>query len=147
LSACSPGVAKTRNARLQSLCETNLASLGGAFGQYVVENNGDLPSIGARTSFVEHPNREHLLPILRLRFIAPSGLVCPTSAVAAPANYAEMKDPQPFLADKRFRFYSPQNLNGPLPPVRLHVQMPMAGDPNPLFENQPAPIAGGQNMN
>jgi hypothetical protein len=144
-----PGLARTRNARLQSLCESNLASLGGAFTQYATENDGHLPSIGASKNWLAQPNVTNMAPMLRVRFISPSALVCPTSPVAAPDDDAVMKDPQGFLANPQYRFYSPQNMNGPVPTMRLRVRMPIAADANPLFVNgrYHPPTAHGRDVN
>ena len=126
-----PGVARTRSAQLQSLCESNLASLGGGLSAYAAQYDR-LPSVGATQNWLNQPNRTHMGPALRIRFIQPAMLVCPTSPVAAPDGLPG-DDPQAFLNNAQIRFYSPQNMNGPAMPLRAPLNMPLAGDANPLF--------------
>ncbi len=131
-----PGVASLRSRRMQALCAGNMASLGQGLSQYAMAHNGYLPSVGtsAQGNWLLQPNRQHLMPALRLRFVVPRALLCPTDEHGNIDNEQALQNLQSFLRNSNLRFTSTQNMNGPVPRMTARLTMPLAADANPMFE-------------
>ena len=136
VSAFVPGVANMRSRQLQAMCGDNLAGFYQGVSQYAAEYDAFLPSMpdAAAANWLHQPNRHHYLPAIRMRFLAPKVIFCPSTPDKVPDDGAVLKDPAAFLNRMSFRFYSTQNMNGPVLRFTARIRMPLAADTNPVFE-------------
>ena len=137
LSAFVPGAANMRSRQLQAMCGNNLAGFHRGLSQYAAEYDGALPSTPGLTgnNWLHQPNRRHFTPAIRLRFVAPTQVFCPSTPVEDFDEEAVRRDPATWLSRMNIRFYSTQNMNGPVPRFAAALSVPLAADTNPVFEN------------
>lgn len=140
LSVFTPGMMSVRSRQLQAMCANNMASFGRGLFSYATSNDGALPYAGQPqpANWMARPNRMHLQPAIRLRFIAPKSLICPTSdsdGLVSGDGAIDQEAMLRFLQRSGLRFYSIQNPNGPTLRITAQIPMPIASDANPVFEN------------
>ena len=139
LSVFTPGMMSARSRQLQTLCANNIAGLGRGLFSYAADHNGSLPRTrqSQPVNWIRQPNRTHLGPAIRLRFIAPRSLFCPTSPTAGTADDVASNEQAMlrFLQRTGLRFYSVQNANGPSLRITTRPSLPLAADANPMFAN------------
>lgn len=148
VSVFTPGMMSVRSRQLQSLCADNMAGLGRGLFSYAADNDGAMP-VAAQpqpVNWLNQPNRNRLRPLIRLRFIAPSSLLCPSSNQkpdvdddSVDGDRADRNiDPNQqsmlrFLQRTGLPFYSIQNMNGQPSQFRGQFRMPIASDANPVL--------------
>ncbi len=132
-----PGVSTLRSRRLQANCGQNMASFYRGLYQYSAANDGYLPNDGtmAGRNWLHQPNRSHMAPAIRLRFIIPKDMICPANGGNEIDTEEVIKNIEKFVKNNQLRFYSTQNMNGPVPRINARIAMPLAADANPMFEN------------
>lgn len=137
MSIFVPGMANVRSRQLQARCGDNLASLGRGFELYSAANDDFLPSIGQTSAnWLQRPNRMHMAPAIKYRFVVPASMFCPGAKVDGDAKGITDSDQTIHLfLGRRRPWYSTQNQNGPLIHFKAHLRVPLASDPNPVFEN------------
>jgi len=137
MSIFVPGMANVRSRQLRAQCGNNLASLGRGFESYATANDNALPSIGqVPTNWLQRPNRMHLRPAIKYRFVAPASMFCPGADDDGNADGITDSDRamEAFLR-RRLPWFSTQNQNGPVIRLKARFRVPVAADPNPVFEN------------
>lgn len=148
VSVFTPGMMSVRSRQLQSLCADNLAGLHRGWASYAAANDGAIPVTAQPQppNWLNQPNRIRLRPAIRLRFIAPASLLCPTSDQKPDADNTDRNiDPNQqsmlqFLQRSGLPFYSIQNMNGrnsggQAMRIGGPFRMPLASDANPVLAN------------
>jgi hypothetical protein len=167
LSILVPTVQRGQSQRVQQACLHRIAQLGQGISQYAEAYGGMLPRVATSNSqdWLNQPQRLHMEPAVRLRFITPRDLTCPsggdswTSGMDAQTDRVDPEqDFREFLKRGDVMFYSVQHY--PQGPVqwRARVRMPRFADANPLVKpgqvlegvtpdaNSPAHEGRGQNV-
>ena len=130
-----PAVGEIRQSYRRTLCATNLAGDGTAFGSYAAANGHALPSLGASAdgNWLHpgpggHTNRANLLPLINASYIRPVQLVC--AGRGLPEGTAAV----PTATDIVDCSYSYVNMFGPQRPTWDGRSATIVlADANPLF--------------
>ncbi|GJM23611.1 MAG: hypothetical protein DHS20C16_00260 [Phycisphaerae bacterium] len=131
-----PSMSSMRQKQLRNACQVNMAGFGQGLMTYANENNGNMPSVGMspNSNWLNDPNRRHLLPAVRHRFVLPKHLICP-AADGTIDEAATMKNIEGFLRRTDLPFWAVPNANGPVPRINIRINVPLAADANPLFQD------------
>jgi len=160
LSVLFPTIRRVDDSRLQTACLSGMKNLGAGVMNYAAAYDGAMPRVhmAQPANWLSNPQREHYAPAIRLRFVAPRDLFCPSTGTAVDDETVR-KNLEAFFQRTDVRFYTIQHPAGG--PTRLGVQfrrMPIAGDENPMFPqgaiapdaddtlNSPAHRGHGQNV-
>jgi len=139
-----PGMLHMRERQQRLGCSWNLAQLGRGLQQYANAFNASLPFVGwsgndswqptRQPDVVTIPNRRHVYPLLRMRYVRdPRLFVCPSQRhVPMPKDEIERHDD--FLEGRNFS-YAYQNMCGCRPSANDDPRLPILADENPLFED------------
>ncbi len=130
-----PGVQTIKRNNLKNVCEMHLSGFGEGMSAYTVVNDGNLPYVGPsqNQNWLRDPNRRHLLPAIRHRFVLPKHLIH-ADADGTIDEEATMKNIEAFLRRTDLPFWAVPNANGPVPKINIRINIPLAADANPLFQ-------------
>lgn len=137
-----PGLLQMRERARRVACSWNLGQIGRGLQAYAQTFGESLPFVGwdpratwrptARPQMHVIPNRRHLYPLLRRRYVASGEVfICPgAGGVPMPAALIPRRDD--FLESRNIT-YAGQNMAGVRPTLHDQPGMPVVGDENPVF--------------
>ncbi len=140
-----PSVLHVRERAQRHGCSQNLASLGFGLQQYANAFGSSFPFAGwsgrentwqpsSDSGMVSVPNRRHVYPLLRMKFVAdPRVFICP-SQQHVPMPQAAVAERDDFLESRNVS-YVYQNMAGVRPSANDDPDLPIMADDNPLFAN------------
>jgi len=161
LSVFFPTMQRRHDQHMQTACLNRMRELGAGIIQYASTYDQSLPRIGTpqAVNWLQMPQRRQIMPAIRLRFVSPSAIFCPTGPAHSVNEDVARTHLEAFLEQTDLRFYTVQHpAGGPQQLMSTQRRMPIAGDENPMFirgqvrlttdaaANSPAHRGRGQNV-
>ncbi|MBN2446106.1 MAG: DUF1559 domain-containing protein [Phycisphaerae bacterium] len=139
-----PGLLNVRERGQRIACSANLAQIGSAVQQYANAFDSSLPFVGwnqGENTWLPTddpdvqtlPNRRHVYPLLRGRYVRPTAFICPSRMHVAMRD--EQIDENDDFLESRNVSYAYQNMAGVRPSAEDLPALPLLSDENPLFQD------------
>jgi hypothetical protein len=131
-----PSLSNSRQLARRVQCGANLASLFTGLQSYAQANSGYLPNTGLAPGvnwLSTSPNRRNLYVLIRLRYVEPQVMVCPSRPDHRPMP-ADQVSRVAALPDRKYFSYDMQNVAGSTCNLQDCLAVPVVSDTNPLFE-------------